>query len=344
MINQNASRLLVTPILKEDIDTNNDYNDNKILINEYLKPYFSSNGDKVIGDNQTFSTFCDSKRMDFLVLEVEAFDIEQIDTNCIVNDSTEIEVDIDGVTYSELKQLNSKITVSFDKDIGFLNSEWQKLCNILDSNNSVLPTNGVLLHGASGTGKTFMMQAISNKYSDSLSILNISGPTDILSSEIGESERKLKRSFKYIVNNAPGILFIDDIDSILCYSHIKSALIGLINSYKNRGILIIAATNKINSIDVSLRRGGLFEEEIVFNIPDTNGREQILQKMIKEKIICSDSDESDAIKTIAVQTNGFVGADLNQLYKTAKKEAIRNNNGNLLLSHFLSALEFIVPS
>eukprot|EP01084_Bolivina_argentea_P253017 424897_1 len=232
MVNKFASEIFVIPVLGDDIDDNNDYNDVDTLKKCYLEPYFynyKKENDIVIGENYIFSAchkdFPD-KKIEFIVDEVDCDEDEDCN-NCIVNCKTKIECDPDGIDKHDV--------YNFDEcgysDIGNCQTQIDKMKDIIDlslRNSSILygigqkPTSGVLLYGAPGTGKTLLAKAIASE--EGLTMYPMNAP-DIVSSEIGESERKLKKAFKYVSNNSPGIIFIDEIDSILCYHNIKSALV-----------------------------------------------------------------------------------------------------------------------
>jgi len=357
-----ASRLFVTPILMpDDRDSNDDYNEEAVQREQYLKPYLCG---RIMGENMIFETVSSvdkSKTMRFLVLEVEVMDDEDA-TECVVSSKTMIEVDTDGVEWTAMKMQNRQNKpVDFDQDVGSLNEEWNSLRQIVEEtciDSSALyqvgrePLCGVLLHGPPGTGKKLIVKALSHRFGDMVTVAIIHGPTDILSAEIGESERRLKRAFKYIANNAPGILFIDDLDAVIKYDNIRAALIGLMNSkyVRNRGVLVLASTNRIDKVGNALRRGGLFGEEIVFHVPDQRGRRQILQKMTHKMKMNEDVD----LEEIAKRTNGFVGADLQQLVQGACRRALDDKGkiekvGDrqdvvLKMAHFETTLKYVAPS
>uniref|UniRef100_A0A8C9GZQ3 AAA+ ATPase domain-containing protein n=1 Tax=Piliocolobus tephrosceles TaxID=591936 RepID=A0A8C9GZQ3_9PRIM len=175
---------------------------------------------------------------------------------------------------------------------------------------------GVLMHGIPGTGKTSIAKAIANESNAHCYIIN--GP-EIMSKHIGESEQKLRKIFKKASENSPCIIFIDEIDSIAnkrsksnneLEKRVVSQLLTLMDGLKkNSNVLVLAATNRPNSIDPALRRFGRFDREIEIPVPDEQGRYEIL--LTKTKKMKLDTDVN--LRKIAKECHGFVGADLAQL-------------------------------
>jgi transitional endoplasmic reticulum ATPase len=188
------------------------------------------------------------------------------------------------------------------------------------------PPKGVLLHGSPGTGKTMIAKAVASE--TDANFITISGP-EIVSKYYGESEQKLREIFEEAEKDAPSIIFIDEIDSIApkrgevtgeLERRVVAQLLSLMDGLKTRGqVIVIAATNRPNSIDEALRRGGRFDREIEIGIPDRNGRKQIL--LIHTRGMPIEQDVS--LGEIADVTHGFVGADLSYLCKEAAMHALR---------------------
>ncbi len=196
------------------------------------------------------------------------------------------------------------------------------------------PPKGVLLHGPPGTGKTLIAKAVANE--TDANFVSISGP-EIVSKYYGESEKHLRDIFDEAEKNAPTIIFIDEIDSIApkrgevtgeVERRVVAQLLSLMDGLKNRGeVIVIAATNRPNSIDEALRRGGRFDREIEIGIPDANGRLEILQVHTRGMPLTSElkgeGNNDGKLKMIADRTHGFVGADLSSLGKEAAMHALR---------------------
>ncbi len=185
---------------------------------------------------------------------------------------------------------------------------------------------GVLLYGPPGTGKTLLAKAVAGE--TNAHFTSISGP-EIFGKYYGESEERLRDIFKQAEENTPSIIFIDEIDSIApkrdevsgeVEKRIVSQLLTLMDGMKSRGkVVVIAATNRPDSIDPALRRPGRFDREIEIGIPDEEGRLEILNIHTRGMPV----EEKVNLKQIAKVTHGFVGADLEVLAKEAAMRSLR---------------------
>ena len=185
---------------------------------------------------------------------------------------------------------------------------------------------GVLLHGPPGTGKTMLAKAVAGETSSNF--ISIGGP-EIVSKFYGESEGKLREIFKEAEENAPSIIFIDEIDSIAPKREevtgeeerrIVAQLLSLMDGLNSRGkVVVIGATNRPNSIDEALRRPGRFDREIEIGIPDRDGRHEILVIHTRGMPLADDVD----LDWLADKTHGYSGADLSALTKEAAMAALR---------------------
>lgn len=190
----------------------------------------------------------------------------------------------------------------------------------------VKPPRGILLYGPAGTGKTLVARAVANETGAFFFLIN--GP-EIMSKLAGESESNLRKAFEEAENNAPAIIFIDELDAIApkrekthgeVERRIVSQLLTLMDGLKQRAhVVVMAATNRPNSIDPALRRFGRFDREIDIGIPDTTGRLEILQIHTKNMKLADDID----LERVASETHGHVGADLAALCSEAALQAIR---------------------
>jgi len=185
---------------------------------------------------------------------------------------------------------------------------------------------GVLLYGPPGTGKTLLAKAVAGE--TNAHFISLSGP-EIMGKHYGESEERIREIFTQAEENAPSIIFIDEIDSIApkrdevsgeLEKRIVSQLLTLMDGMKSRGkVVVIAATNRPDSIDPALRRPGRFDREIEIGIPDEEGRFDILSIHTRGMPI----DDKVDLKQISKTTHGFVGADLEVLSKEAAMKSLR---------------------
>jgi transitional endoplasmic reticulum ATPase len=185
---------------------------------------------------------------------------------------------------------------------------------------------GVLLYGPPGTGKTLLAKAVAGE--TNAHFTTISGP-EIISKYYGESEERLREIFKQAEENVPSIIFIDEIDSIApkrdevsgeVEKRVVSQLLSLMDGMKSRGkVVVIAATNRPDSIDPALRRPGRFDRELEIGIPDKDGRFEILNIHTRGMPL---DDKVDLVQ-ISKITHGFVGADLEILAKEAAMRSLR---------------------
>ncbi|MCX6695245.1 MAG: CDC48 family AAA ATPase [Candidatus Altiarchaeota archaeon] len=148
----------------------------------------------------------------------------------------------------------------------------------------IQPPKGVLLYGPPGTGKTMLAKAVASE--SNANFIHINGP-EVMDKFYGESERKLRDIFEEAQQNAPSIIFIDEIDSIATKRdetrgeverRVVAQLLALMDGLITRGnVIVVAATNRPDSLDPALRRPGRFDREIEIGVPDKNGRREILQ-------------------------------------------------------------------
>ncbi len=188
------------------------------------------------------------------------------------------------------------------------------------------PPKGVLLYGPPGTGKTLLARAVANE--TEANFYHIAGP-EIMGSRYGESEERLRQVFQEASQNAPSIIFIDEIDSIApkreqvtgeVERRIVAQLLTLMDGLEPRqNIVVIGATNRRDAIDEALRRPGRFDREIVIGVPDQRGRREVLAIHTRGMPLAENTDLDEIART----TYGFVGADLGALVREAAMDALR---------------------
>jgi transitional endoplasmic reticulum ATPase len=249
----------------------------------------------------------------------------------VVNHQTQVVFNPKAV---ELKEDNLSLGINYE-DIGGLGEEIKKVREMVElplnhpeifEKLGIEPPRGVLLHGPPGTGKTLLAKAVASETNSHFILIN--GP-EIMSKFYGESEQNLRKKFDEAQQNAPSIIFFDEIDAIATKreetkgdveKRVVAQLLGLMDGLKTRGkVIVIAATNIPNQLDAALRRPGRFDREIEIGVPDKNGREEILKIHTRNMPL----DKDVVLKDIAKITHGFVGADLNSLAKEAAMIVLR---------------------
>ncbi|TAU80449.1 AAA family ATPase (plasmid) [Rhizobium leguminosarum] len=284
-----------------------------------------------------------------------------------VNEQTVVEL---RPQYEEPKEAR-RADVTYD-DIGGLGSSVEQVREMVElplrhpelfQRLGIDPPKGVLLYGPPGTGKTLLARAVANE--TEANFFHIAGP-EIMGSKYGESEERLRQVFQEASQNAPSIIFIDEIDSIApkreqvtgeVERRIVAQLLTLMDGLEPRqNIVVIGATNRRDAIDEALRRPGRFDREIVIGVPDQNGRREVLAIHTRGMPLTEDADLDEIART----TYGFVGADLGALVREAAMDALRRvlpdinlKEGippevleKLIVSHddFMSAMKRIQPS
>jgi len=180
---------------------------------------------------------------------------------------------------------------------------------------------GILLHGPSGTGKTLLAKAVATE--SEANFISVKGP-ELLSKWVGESEKGIREIFRKARQASPCVVFFDEIDSIApirgmegvhaSTERMMSQLLTEMDGIQEmQGVVIIAATNRVDMIDNALLRPGRFDKIVLVSNPDRNTRERILEIHIKGKPVSKDID----LVRIADLTEGFSGADMSAVANTA---------------------------
>ncbi len=214
------------------------------------------------------------------------------------------------------------------------------------------PPKGVLLHGLPGCGKTLLARAVAHE--SSAAFIYVSGP-EIIQKFYGESEARLRKIFEDAQWRAPCIIFFDEIDSLApkrervegeVEKRVVAQLLALMDGLKSRGdVIVMAATNRPNSIDPALRRPGRFDREITIGIPNEHARREILEIYARGMPLAGDVD----LGGLAEVSHGFTGADLNALCREAAMAALRRQLPDVALGsgpipyESLMAMEVAMP-
>ncbi|XP_075167472.1 transitional endoplasmic reticulum ATPase TER94 [Haematobia irritans] len=295
------------------------------LFEIYLKPYFLE-AYRPIHMGDIFIVRAALRPIEFKVVLTDP------EPYCIVAPETVIFCDGDPIKREEEEE--SLNTVGYD-DIGGCRKQLAQIKEMVElplrhpslfKAIGVKPPRGILMYGPPGTGKTLIARAVANETGAFFFLIN--GP-EIMSKLAGESESNLRKAFEEAEKNSPAIIFIDEIDAIApkrdkthgeVERRIVSQLLTLMDGMKKSSHLIVmAATNRPNSIDPALRRFGRFDREIDIGIPDATGRLEVLRIHTKNMKLADDVD----LEQIASETHGHVGADLASLCSEAAMQQIR---------------------
>ena len=221
------------------------------------------------------------------------------------------------------------------EDVGGLHEEIQRVREMVElplrhpelfQRLGIEPPKGVLLHGPPGCGKTLLARAVANE--SEANFFSINGP-EIMSKFYGESEARLREIFQQAQQNAPSIIFIDELDAIApkreevtgeVERRVVAQLLALMDGLSGRGnVIVIGATNRPSALDPALRRPGRFDREIEIGVPDKQGRYEIIQIHTRGMPLAEDVD----LKKLAEMSHGYTGADLSSLGRETAMKALR---------------------
>jgi transitional endoplasmic reticulum ATPase len=221
------------------------------------------------------------------------------------------------------------------QDIGGLEKEIERIREIVElplkfpqifKRLGIEAPKGILLHGPPGSGKTLIARAVARE--TQANFYHVNGP-EIMQRHYGESEEKLRSIFDKAQQNAPAIIFLDEIDALAprrektegeVEKRIVAQLLALMDGLESRGqVVVMGATNIPNALDPALRRPGRFDREISIQVPDETGRHGILLIHSRRMPLSPEVNLQDWAK----KTHGFVGADLKALCQEAGICALR---------------------
>ncbi len=250
-----------------------------------------------------------------------------------------------------LNTTDSKTKVTF-KDVAGIDEEKEELAEIVDflkspkkfTDMGARIPKGVLLVGHPGTGKTLLAKAVAGEAGVPFFI--ISG-SDFVEMFVGVGASRVRDLFEQAKKNAPCIIFIDEIDAVgrqrgagLGGGHdereqtLNQLLVEMDGFSANEGVIVLAATNRPDVLDKALLRAGRFDRQIVVGSPDVKAREEILKVHARKKKLADDVD----LTTIARNTAGFVGADLENILNEAALLTARRNKTEIGMEEIEDAM------
>ncbi len=250
-------------------------------------------------------------------------------------------------------QGNQKVTF---KDVAGMEEEKKELQEVVDflRNPEKFTTvgakipHGILLAGPPGTGKTLLARAVAGEAD--VQFLSISG-SDFMELYVGVGASRVRDLFEQARKLAPAIIFIDEIDAVgrkrgsgMGGGHdereqtLNQMLVEMDGFSKSEGVIVLAATNRHDILDPALLRPGRFDRQIYVGVPDAIEREAILKVHAKGKRL----DSSVNLKTVAMATGGFTGADLSNLMNEAAILAARNNRPVLIMDDLNEAMMKVI--
>eukprot|EP01105_Mastigella_eilhardi_P021588 TRINITY_DN523_c0_g3_i1.p1 TRINITY_DN523_c0_g3~~TRINITY_DN523_c0_g3_i1.p1 ORF type:complete len:803 (-),score=268.24 TRINITY_DN523_c0_g3_i1:147-2501(-) len=294
------------------------------LFQTFLKPYFLE-AYRPVHKGDLFLCRGGMRAVEFKVVETDP------EPACIVAPDTMIHCEGDPIKREDEERLDE---IGYD-DIGGCRKQLAQIRELVElplrhpqlfKNIGVKPPKGILLFGPPGSGKTLIGRAVASETGAFFFLIN--GP-EIMSKLSGESENNLRKAFEEAEKNAPSIIFIDEIDAIApkrdkvqgeVERRVVSQLLTLMDGLKSRAhVIVMAATNRPNSIDPALRRFGRFDRELDIGIPDATGRLEIMRIHTKNMKL----DENVDLEAVANETHGYVGADVAALCTEAALQCIR---------------------
>ena len=266
-----------------------------------------------------------AEALPFAVLQTTPKGIVQVnsDTDIVIKDEAIDDGDVgqsQGITYEDIGGIGSQLLKV--REMIELPLKHPELFRRL----GIDPPKGVLLHGPPGTGKTMIAKAVATETNAHFTSIN--GP-EIISKYYGESEKQLREIFDEAANNAPAIVFVDEIDSICpkredvsgeVERRVVAQMLTLMDGMQGRdNVIVIGATNRRDAMDPALRRPGRFDREIEIGVPDREGRKEILDVHTRQMPIADDFD----VDWVLENSYGFVGADLAALVRESAMKALR---------------------
>ncbi|MFB6114220.1 MAG: CDC48 family AAA ATPase [Halodesulfurarchaeum sp.] len=303
-------------------------------------------------------------------LEAEEIDAEILETIQVTNgDFSEA---MKGITPSGLREVFLEVPDVSWEDVGGLKDTKKRLQETIQwpleypevfETMDLESPRGVLLYGPPGTGKTLLAKAIANESRSNF--ISVKGP-ELLNKFVGESEKGVREIFQKARQNAPTVIFFDEIDSIAgergrhmgdsgVGERVVSQLLTELDGIEAlEDVVVIATTNRPDLIDRALLRPGRLDRHVHVPIPDEEARRAIFEVHTKDKPLAADVD----LDTLAARTENYVGADIEAVVREATMQPTREfidsvdpeeaeqgvENVRITMSHFETALDEVAPS
>jgi transitional endoplasmic reticulum ATPase len=230
--------------------------------------------------------------------------------------------------------VSKKPRVTYE-EIGGLKEKIEKLREIVElplrhpevfQRLGIEPHKGIMLYGPPGCGKTLIAKALASE--SEANFFSINGP-EIMNKYYGETEARLREIFKEARENAPSIIFIDEIDAIApkreeafgdVEKRVVAQLLALMDGLSERGnVIVIGATNRPESVDPALRRPGRFDRELEIGVPNVEGRVEVLQIHTRGMPLAADIN----LKKLGSEMHGYTGADIKALCRESAMKAMK---------------------
>jgi transitional endoplasmic reticulum ATPase len=310
VITKVAKTVVLVP-MNDSVSVDKEFTD---FVKNRLKGLPLSQGDEI-------SVMILGNSMDFKINKISPKNVIKIDRSTNLSILSEAVVDKKiRVTYEEVGGLGSEIKAM--REIVELPLRHPELFKRL----GVDAHSGILLYGPPGCGKTLIAKVLASE--SEANMYSINGP-EIMNKYYGETEARLRDLFKEAKDNAPSIIFIDEIDAIApkreeAYGDVEkrvvAQLLALMDGLTERGnVIVLGATNRPESVDPALRRPGRFDREVEISVPNEDGRFEVLQIHTRGMPI----DEGIDLRELASELHGYTGADIKSLCREAALKAIR---------------------
>ncbi|MDO5814256.1 MAG: AAA family ATPase [Methanobrevibacter sp.] len=251
--------------------------------------------------------------------------------NSIISDNTEIKIITDKIDNNPVNKVKSNIVLSDIVGQETAKSKIKVIAKYLEDPESFGPwaPKNILFYGLPGTGKTMLVKALSNELDTQLYLIKA---TSLIGEHVGDASSKIHELYKKASENAPAIIFIDEIDAIALHRSFQSLrgdVSEIVNSLltemdgieENESVITIGATNNPSSLDLAVR--SRFEQEIEFKLPDYEERLLILENNLETMPLDYDLDLEKIVKL----TKGLSGRDIKEkILKTALHNAISSDS------------------